>query len=112
MENFKQNLFIVFIVVFGIYLATTAPTVDFIDSGELAAVAYTLGIAHPTGYPVFTLIGWLFSHIPVSAAVIFRLNVMNALFCTLGIIFYILFLDELINMVLNERKTIYASLPW
>jgi hypothetical protein len=28
------------------------------DSGELAACAATLGITHPTGYPLYTLLGW------------------------------------------------------
>ena len=40
-----------------LYLPTLARHVGFIDRGELAAVAATLGIAHPTGYPTFTLLG-------------------------------------------------------
>ncbi len=39
------------------YLATMNRGIGFIDRGELAAVAATLGIAHPTGYPLFTLLG-------------------------------------------------------
>jgi hypothetical protein len=38
--------------VFIVYLTTLAPSVVKIDSGELAAVQSTLGIAHPTGYPL------------------------------------------------------------
>ena len=38
-----------------IYWTTMAPSVVQIDSGELAAVQCTTGIAHPTGYPLFTL---------------------------------------------------------
>ena len=44
------------------YLATMNRTVGFIDRGELAATACTLGIPHPTGYPTFTILGWLVSH--------------------------------------------------
>ena len=64
-SNRKLELIIAFgisIVAFIVYVRTLCPTVDFIDSGELATVAYTLGIAHPTGYPLFTLVGWIFSH--------------------------------------------------
>jgi hypothetical protein len=43
------------------YLLTLSPNLSFIDSGELAAVCTTLGIAHPTGYPLYTLLGRLFS---------------------------------------------------
>ena len=42
-----------------LYLPTAARGVGFIDRGELAAVAVTLGIAHPTGYPTLTLLGHL-----------------------------------------------------
>ncbi len=46
-----------------IFLLTSSPTISWIhesqDSGELSACAATLGIAHPTGYPLFTLLGWI-----------------------------------------------------
>ncbi len=47
-------------VSFGIYAATLARTVGFIDSGELAWGSATLGIPHPTGYPLYTLLTRLF----------------------------------------------------
>ncbi len=47
-----------------LYWITSYPTVAYIDSGELAVVNWTLGIAHPTGYPLYTLIGHLFSFLP------------------------------------------------
>lgn len=49
------------LVVFVIYALTSAPGIGLVDSGELTAVAQTLGIAHPTGYPLYTLLGrvWL-----------------------------------------------------
>ena len=79
------------VIAFGIYLLTLAPTVWFIDSGELAAVASTLGIAHPTGYPLFTIVGHIFSMLPIGPSEIYRLNLMSAFFCSLGIfIFYLL----------------------
>ena len=69
---------------FVVYYMTMAPGLQFIDSGELATVAALLGIAHPTGYPLFTLIGWLFAHLPLGGAVIFRLNMMAAALCAAG----------------------------
>lgn len=73
------------LIAFTVYLMTLAPTVWFIDSGELAAVATTLGIAHPTGYPLFTIIGHLFSMLPIGTSEIYRLNLMSSFFCSLGI---------------------------
>lgn len=66
-----------FLIPFIIYLSTLAPTVTFIDSGELATVASKLGVAHPTGYPLFTVLGNLFTKIPAGDEV-YRLNLMCA----------------------------------
>jgi len=46
------------------YLYTLCPSVYLIDSGELASVSYTLGIAHPTGYPLYTILSYLFTSLP------------------------------------------------
>lgn len=70
--------------VFLIYLTTLAPSVVEIDSGELATVQATLGIAHPTGYPLFTLIGHLFSLFPLPFTKIYGLNLLTAIWCSLA----------------------------
>src|SRR6187549_17310 len=74
----------VFLVSFIVYMMTLAPGLSFIDAGELATTASTLGVAHPTGYPLFTLIGHLFSILPIAATVIARLNIMSAFFAAMG----------------------------
>ena len=71
--------------VFIFYLFTIAPTVVQIDSGELAAVQCTLGIAHPTGYPLFTMIGYLFSLIPLPFSKIFQLNILASVYCATAV---------------------------
>ena len=73
------------IFVFIVYLFTLAPSVVQIDAGELAAVQATLGIAHPTGYPLFTMIGYLFSLIPLPFSKIFQLNILAAIYCAAGV---------------------------
>ena len=90
---------------FIVYLATLCPTLNFIDSGELSTVAYTLGVAHPTGYPLFTLLGWLFSHLPIGGSVIYKLNVMSAILCSLGLIMYFKFIAYAITEVCEGRES-------
>jgi len=55
------------IIAAGLYFLTSAPTITWVrdsqDSGELAACATILGITHPTGYPLYMLLGWLFIHL-------------------------------------------------
>ncbi len=70
---------VLWLTVFFVYTQTIARTVGFIDSGELATVPYVLGIAHPTGYPLWTLATHIFSHLPIAHEEIVRLNIFCAL---------------------------------
>ncbi|MDD8017441.1 MAG: DUF2723 domain-containing protein [Bacteroidota bacterium] len=89
---------VLWVVTFFVYLSTLAPTVEFIDSGELATVACTLGIPHPTGYPLFTLVGRIFTMLPIAQEPIVRLHIMSALFTSLAATaFYFLLLNLLGN---------------
>lgn len=84
------------VLLFLSYLFTMAPGVIHLDSGELAAVASSLGIAHPTGYPLFTMSGFVVTKLffflsPVAALNLFSaiLTAISAYF-VLRIIFYVL----------------------
>ncbi len=68
-----------FLLPFLLYVATRAPDLTFIDSGELAAAAATLGIAHPTGYPLYTLLGRTVCIPPGPLEPIARLTLFSAL---------------------------------
>lgn len=81
------------LAVFAAYWATLAPAVQPEDSGEIAASLYTLGVVHPSGYPLFTLLGGAFSRLPLGGTVIWRLNLFVALLCAVAVfLFYRLFL--------------------
>ncbi|HEY3215880.1 MAG TPA: DUF2723 domain-containing protein [Candidatus Eisenbacteria bacterium] len=77
------------------YLATVVRGIDYVDSGELAAVARTLGIGHPTGYPIFTLLGHLFTGI-VPLRPILALNALAALLAAASAAVLVLLFDELL----------------
>jgi hypothetical protein len=82
---------------FLVYLSTMSRSIPYIDGGELTTVLWTLGIAHPTGYPLFTLLGHLFVQIPFSSEVAVRANLFAAV-CTAaaGAIFYFVFVKALL----------------
>ncbi len=44
------------------YWRTAAPGVLAGDSGELQFAAWLAGLSHPTGYPLYLILGWLWSH--------------------------------------------------
>jgi transmembrane protein TMEM260 (protein O-mannosyltransferase) len=66
----------------GIYLVTLAPTITWrnngADSGDLVSAAFTLGIPHPTGYPLFTILASFLSHLPFGEPAK-NVNVLSAL---------------------------------
>lgn len=62
-----------------VYAACLPPSASWGDSGELAAVCRTLGIAHPTGYPLYTLLGWLWIHLLPWGEPAWRMNLFSAL---------------------------------
>ncbi len=71
--------FLVVAISLGVYRVTMFPDLPFGDSGELAGAVHTLGICHSSGYPTFTLVGCLFSHLPIPGEPIFKLNLLAAL---------------------------------
>jgi hypothetical protein len=70
---------------FVLYLSTLAPTVLFADGGEFQFVPYILGIAHPTGYPLYLLLGWAWSHALPFGDVAYRMNLFSALWAALAV---------------------------
>ncbi|CAM2116425.1 unnamed protein product [Caretta caretta] len=61
------------------YVATLPPSVPGGDSGELITAAYELGVAHPPGYPLFTLLAKLVIGLFPFGSIAYRVN----LFCGL-----------------------------
>jgi hypothetical protein len=68
----------VFGLCLAVYVLTLAPGVLGGDSGELQYIPYILGVAHPTGYPLYTLLGWLWAHVMVVGDVAYRMNLLSA----------------------------------
>ena len=73
-----------FLVAAPVYLSTANRTVGFVDRGELAAAACTLGIPHPTGYPTAMWLGWIASRFSPAHPVI-GLNVAAAFMVAIGV---------------------------
>ena len=52
-----------FVIAAGLFAYTNAPTVTLEDSGELVVAADYLGVPHPPGYPLWTVLAWIFQWI-------------------------------------------------
>ncbi|XP_062863705.1 protein O-mannosyl-transferase TMEM260 isoform X2 [Trichomycterus rosablanca] len=67
-----------------LYLAGVGRTVPGGDSGELITAACELGVAHPPGYPLFTMLSWLAIHLLPTSSPAHSINIMCALFGALA----------------------------
>ncbi len=70
----------VFIAALALYLFCLPPSITRGgDCGELVSASYLLGIAHPTGYPLYCLLGRLWALVFPFGEVAFRYSVFSAL---------------------------------
>src|SRR4051812_7702134 len=69
---------IVSAVIFLLYLITLAPSTAMWDTSEYITAAYTLGLPHPPGNPLFVLIGRVFAVLPIASTIAVRINILAA----------------------------------
>jgi hypothetical protein len=69
-----------------LYLRTMAPTVYGLDSGELTAGAYGLGIVHAPGAPTYLLLAHVFTWLPIGD-IGYRVNLFSAFSAALAAAF-------------------------
>ncbi|XP_034848746.1 transmembrane protein 260 isoform X4 [Mirounga leonina] len=70
----------VFAGVAAVFTLTLPPSVPGGDSGELITAAHELGVAHPPGYPLFTLVAKLAITLFPFGSVAYRVNLLCGLF--------------------------------
>ena len=67
-----------FTIAFSLYLRTLYPGLNGIgDTPKFQFVGSVLGTPHPPGYPVYTLLGWLFAQLPFGNLA-WRINLLSA----------------------------------
>jgi len=74
---------------FALYLLTLCRTVFWYDSAEYVTAAVTLGIPHPPGYPLYTLLAHLFTWLPVDAAIAVNAMSSTAAAVCVGLIYLV-----------------------
>lgn len=100
----KAGAILVFFVSLSLYLFTLAPTVTFVDSGELIVAAKVVGVAHPPGFPLYVLLTHLFTLIPIGN-IAERVNFASAFFGALAVAFLFLLVSEISRSLKGTKKT-------
>src|SRR5574341_937460 len=75
----------VFVVALALYWLTLARGLLPADAGEFQLAAATLGVAHPPGYPLYTLLGWVFTRL-MPANPMRGLNLFSAVTMALAVV--------------------------
>src|SRR5688500_17352625 len=97
------------------------PSTFFWDTGEAQTVPATLSIFHPTGFPLYAMLGWLWSQLPVGE-VAWRMNLLSGVSVSLASGLVVLIAGQLIeeaNRLLRASAAgsagaafAFAAEPW
>lgn len=70
----------VFFLPFLLYVETLAPTYIPIDAAEFALCVHFWGVCHPPGFPLYVLLGKIFTTVFPFGSLIWQVNLMSAIF--------------------------------
>jgi hypothetical protein len=82
---------------FLLYLRTLAPDVVDADGGEFQFAAWNFSFAHPTGYPLYLILGGIFQHLVPIGNPAYRLNMFTAITASLAVAMLFLIVDEIVR---------------
>lgn len=89
-RNPQSAILLLWLALVPVYLLTLGRTVGRADTFEFQVVAPQLGIAHPTGYPLYLLLGKLWTEVIPFGTVAWRLNVGTAVYALIAVTFLFL----------------------
>lgn len=88
------------------YFITVAPTVAFWDCGEFITTSYILGIPHPPGAPLYTLLGRIFSMMSfLGDEIALRVNFLSVFSGAVTVLFVYLCVVRLLSTWLDREDT-------
>ena len=79
-----------------LYVVTLSPSTAMWDASEYMAAAYTFGIPHPPGNPLFVLLGRTFAILPIAPSTAERLNLLAAVCSALSAGFWFLIAERIL----------------
>ncbi len=99
----------IFLIVIVNYISTLNPALFRNDSPETITACYSLGVSHSPSYPLHTLLGHLFSLIPLGNPA-FVLNFFAAFLSAVGVCLFATYLWTNLKTSFNTSKNDFASL--
>ncbi len=98
-----------------VYILTLAPTIYTEDSAEFVTAAATLGIGHAPGYPLYVMMGKLFTWLPI-ATIVWRVNLLSAVAGALAVAMLYLIIKKLtsnkIIALASSQALAFSAVFW
>lgn len=104
---------LIFFVFCFIYIHNLSRSVYGGDVGDLVTSGYVFGVAHPPGYPLFTLLGYILSHSLNISTIAFRVGLISAVSSAIGIVFLYLTVQKLTkNIILSLLSSLILGVNY
>ena len=96
-NNYLFDLFLILTISLVIYIHNLSPSVYGGDSGDLISAVITNGVPHPSGYPLYTILGILFTKLPINTTYAWKVGLISAFSTSAMVCVYYLLIYELTN---------------
>ncbi|MDE2591196.1 MAG: DUF2723 domain-containing protein, partial [Patescibacteria group bacterium] len=96
---------ILFIFISIVYLLHLSPSVYGGDAGDFISAIVSFGVPHPSGYPLFTVLGILANMLPFSATPAWKIGLVSALASSATITIIYLLIHKLTKSILLALTT-------
>lgn len=102
---FRVGAALAVLVSFAVYVRTMAPSAPFWDAGEFIATAYTLGVPHSPGTPLYVLVGRVFTLLPLPFSIAGKINFISVISASLGVLMVYLLAVRFLDGMLGRSVT-------
>jgi hypothetical protein len=106
-NNPRIIIYLLFFITFPVYAYNLSPGIYGGDSGDFASAIITKGVPHPSGYPLYTMLGILFMKIPIVATPAWKIGLLSSFCTSLSVVVVYLISKE---QTKNEVLSIITSL--
>lgn len=111
----RFNLFLIFFSTLVIYIHHLSPSIYGGDSGDLLSAAIVKGVAHPSGYPLYTILGILFLKLPIEETPAWKFGLSSAILSSFSVVLMYLIVKEITEnrlLALSSAITLAFSFPF
>lgn len=96
---------ILFLTTFSLYLHNLSPSVYGGDVGDFLTAIAVKGVPHPSGYPLFTILGILTSYLPINQTLAWKVGLISAISSSFSVVLIYLISKLLAKNILISAMT-------